>query len=158
MFCPNCGAADQNSNAYCRRCGEWLIDQKSARKHGTRPEDQIKTMLIFNGTSALFALISAVALYASYLGTPEIKWSIYLAGSFCSVIAVHQTVSAFFALGLRKKFKRIRGKSTAAIQQHTGPALLADAETAPMVGAPSVTETTTELLESPPRKEGDRIR
>ena len=158
MFCPNCGAADQNSNAYCRQCGEWLIDQKSARKHGTRPEDQIKAMLIFNGTSALFALVSAVALYASYLGTPEIKWSIYLAGAFCTVIAVHQTVSGFFALGLRQKFKRIRGKPTAAIQQHTGPSLLAGGETAPMVGTPSVTETTTELLESPPRKEGDRIR
>jgi hypothetical protein len=153
MFCPNCGAADQNSNAYCRQCGEWLIDQKAARKHGTKPEDKMKAMLFFNATSALFALISAAALYSSYLGTPEIKWSIYLAGSFCSIIAVHQTVSFFFALGLRQKFTRRRDSSTQSIQQKTESPLLADPGAAHTIATPSVTETTTKLLE--PRRESN---
>jgi hypothetical protein len=158
MFCPNCGAPDQNANAYCRQCGEWLVDHKAASKHGAKPEDRMKAMLVFNGTSALFALVSTVALYATYLNTPEIKWSIYMAGAFCSVIAVHQTVSFFFALGLRQKFKRRPGRSTAAIEQKSEPALLPDAETAPMIAAPSVTEKTTDLLEQSPRREGNRTR
>jgi hypothetical protein len=151
MFCPNCGAADQNPNAYCRQCGEWLVDQKSARRHGTKPEDRMKVMLIFNGLSALLALASAIALYATYLNTPEAKWSIYLAGAFCSVIAVHQTVSFFFALGLTQKFKRNRGAASRQIESEAGdrPALLGSAQTAPIIDAPSVTENTTELLDVP---------
>jgi hypothetical protein len=157
MFCPNCGAADQNPNAYCRQCGDWLVDQKSAKRHGTKPEDRMKVMLVFNGMSAVFALVSAVALYATYLGTPEAKWSIYMAGAFCSIISVHQTVSFFFALGLRQKFKRGRDGSSRRVERKTeGAGLLIGADTAPIIDAPSVTENTTELLESSPRKEGQR--
>jgi hypothetical protein len=155
MFCPNCGAADQNSSAYCRQCGEWLVDQKAARRHGSKPEDQMKVMLVFNGLSAVFALVSAIALYATYLGTPEAKWSVYLAGAFCSVISVHQTVSFLFAFGLRQKFKRGRGGTGRSLESKAeGRALLDSANTAPMINAPSVTEKTTELLEpSPPKQE-----
>jgi len=109
----------------------------------------MKLMLIFNGLSAVFALTSAVVLYATYLGTAEAKWSIYLAGCFCSIIAVHQTVSFFFALGLRQKFKRGRTGTERSIQRKPEDMpLLETAETGPIIAAPSVTENTTELLES----------
>jgi hypothetical protein len=149
MFCPHCGAADQNPNAYCRQCGQWLVDQKSARRHGSKPEDRMKVMLVFNGLSAVLACVSALALYATYLNTPEAKWSIYVAGAFCSIIAVHQTVSFFFALGLTQKFRRSRETAGRQIESETRrePALLGSAETAPIIDAPSVTENTTELLE-----------
>jgi hypothetical protein len=157
MFCPNCGAADQNPNAYCRQCGEWLVDQKSARRHGSKPEDRMKAMLIFNGLSAVFALVSAIALYATYLGTPEAKWSVYLAAAFCSVISVHQTVSFFFAFGLRQKFKRGRPDTGRPLESKAeGNALLGSAETAPIINAPSVTENTTDLLEPSPHRGGQR--
>jgi len=153
MFCPNCGAAEQNPNAYCRQCGEWLVDQKAGRRHGTRPEDQIKVMLVFNALSAVLALTSAIALYATYLNTPEAKWSVYVAGAFCSIIAVHQTVSFFFAFGLRRKFKRGRGVTARSSETETKAVpLLGSPETAPLINAPSVTEATTELLESSTRK------
>jgi len=157
MYCPNCGAADQKTNAYCRQCGDWLVDQKSARRHGNKPEDQMKVMLVFNGMSAVFALVSAIALYATYLNTPEAKWSIYMASTFCMIISVHQTVSFFFALGLRQKFKRGRGGSAITIRpksESTG--LLGSADTAPIIDAPSVTEKTTELLDTPASKRGQR--
>lgn len=157
MYCPNCGAADQNPNAYCRQCGDWLVDQKSARRHGSKPDDQMKVMLVFNGLSAIFALVSAIALYATYLDTPEAKWSVYVAGAFCSIIAVHQTVSFFFAFGLRQKFKRGRGAATRSIDPKTeGARLVTSPETAPILTPASVTENTTDLLESPGRKEGQR--
>ncbi len=117
----------------------------------------MKVMLIFNGMSAVFALASAIALYSTYLGTSEAKWSIYMAGCFCSIIAVHQTVSFFFALGLRQKFKRGRGGTQLPIQPKPEDLpLLESAETAPIIGAPSVTENTTELLESSRRQESQR--
>jgi uncharacterized membrane protein YvbJ len=74
MFCPNCGAADQSPNAYCKRCGEWLADKKSFGGRGaSKPEERITTMIVFNGLSVLLALFSAIALYATYLNTPEAK-------------------------------------------------------------------------------------
>src|SRR5262245_1382585 len=164
MFCQNCGKADQKANAYCRQCGEWLVDQKSARKHGTKPEDKMKVMIVFNGVDAVFVLISTVALYATYLGTHEAKWSIYLAGCFCSIIAIHQLVSLSFAVGLRQKFKRGRSGSQRSIQpkpedlpllERSGTAL-ESAETAPIIDTPSVTENTTELFESSRRQEAHR--
>jgi hypothetical protein len=159
MFCPNCGAADQNSNAYCRRCGEWLADPKSTRSHGAKtPEDRMKTILVFSGLNAVFALVSAIALYATYLGTPEAKWSVYLAGAFSLVIAVHQTVSFSFAFQLMQKLKRGRAGTGRSLESKAegDPVLLGSAETAPIINAPSVTENTTDLLESSPRRNSQR--
>jgi len=110
----------------------------------------MNVMVVFNGLSAVFAAVSAIALYATYLGTPEAKWSIYLGGAFCTVIAVHQTISFFLALGIRQKFIRKRGGSGRLVESnatHSPPVL--NGETAPIITAPSVTEKTTELLEPP---------
>src|SRR5215831_17873013 len=99
MYCPSCGAADQRPSNYCRRCGRWLVDlDKIEDKAAKQKEDRMRAMVTFNALSAAMALIAAVVLYSTYLSTPEIKWSIYVAGALCSVIACHQTVSFFFAL------------------------------------------------------------
>lgn len=151
MFCPNCGTADQNPNAYCRRCGHWLSDQKTARGHTPdRPEDRLKVMLVFNGVSAVLALTSAIALYATYLGTPEGKWSIYVAGASCLVVAAYQTVSFFYALQFRQRFKRGREGSERAMESKTEGVVVqyGDGEIAQLEERPSVTENTTELLEA----------
>src|SRR5262249_36521276 len=107
MYCPSCGAADQKPDAYCRQCGLWLADPTSSRRHKSHtPSERMKVMAVFSGVNALFALISAIALYATYGGRPEAKWSVYVAANLCMVIAVHQTINFFFALGFRRKFKR----------------------------------------------------
>ena len=161
MFCPNCGAADQSPNAYCKRCGEWLADKKSFGGRGaSKPQERITAMVVFNGLSALLALFSAIALYATYLNTPEAKWSIYVAGAFCFVIAVHQMVTLSFALELKLRLKRGHtgaGPAVAAPADE-GVAALGSGQTTQFVDARSVTENTTELLEAVPRvtKPGNR--
>src|SRR5260370_35426895 len=107
MFCPSCGAADQSPNAYCKRCGEWLADKKSfSGRSASKPEERMTAMIVFNGLSALLALFSAITLYATYLNTPEAKWSVYVAGACCLVIAIHQMISLSFALELKLRLKR----------------------------------------------------
>ncbi len=154
MFCPNCGAADQSPSAYCKRCGEWLADNKSFSGRGaSKPEQRITAMIVFNGLSALLALSSAIALYATYLGTPEAKWSVYVAGAFCIVIAIHQMISFAFALELKLRLKRGRTDSRQAIgsEAEGNVAALGSGETTRFVHARNVTENTTELLEAVPR-------
>jgi len=154
MFCPNCGAVDQSPNAYCKRCGEWLADKKSfGRRGGSKPEERITTMIVFNGLSALLALFSAIALYATYLNTPEAKWSVYVAGSCCLVIAIHQMLSMAFALELKLRLKRSHTDAQQPIELAAGGsvAALGSGKTTQLVEAPLVTENTTELLEAVPR-------
>src|SRR5437016_148085 len=154
MFCPDCGTADQSPNAYCKRCGEWLADKKSFGGRGrSKPQERITTMIVFNGLSALLALFSAIALYATYLDTPEAKWSVYVAGACCFVIAIHQMISMGFALELKLRLKR--GQADAGQEVVLEPAAsvpaLGSGETTEFVDARSVTENTTELLEAVPR-------
>ena len=150
MYCSHCGAEDQSPSSYCRRCGEWLSDK--GRGGSGKPEDKMTVMAVFNGISAFFALFSVIALYATYLGRPEAKWSIYVAGAFCTVIAVHQMISFVFALQLRLRYKR--GREDAGRAELPGvvdKALqLEGRDTSQIVDIPSVTEHTTELL--PARK------
>lgn len=140
MFCPQCGASDQHSKSYCRRCGEWLAESS------TKPEQRMKVMMVFNGLNSLMALLSAIILYATYLGTSEAKWSIYVAAACCSVIAVHQAISFGFALDLRLRSGRIKKELPS---DPTGQ--LEGRDTRQILNLPGVTENTTELLEEAPR-------
>src|SRR5258708_188890 len=154
MFCSNCGAADQSPNADCKRCGEWLTDKKSLGGRGaSKPQQRMTSMIVFNGLSALLALFSAIALYATYLNTPEAKWSVYVAGACCLVIAIHQMISMAFALELKFRLKRSHSDARKAIELEAcdSVAALANGKTTQFVETPLVTENTTELLEAVPR-------
>jgi hypothetical protein len=138
MFCSSCGAADQKPNAYCRRCGQWLIDPDSPRRHSSHtPAERMKAMLVFSGVNALFALIAAISLYATYLGRPEARWSVYVAAAFCLVIAVHQTISFFFNLDLRRKFKLDRAPRREIESKSDYVALSASPATGELLQAPA---------------------
>lgn len=154
MFCPACGAADQSQNAYCKRCGEWLTDKKSFGGGGaSKPERRMTSMIVFNGLSAVLALFSAITLYATYLNTPEAKWSVYVAGACCFVIAIHQMISMGFALELKLRLKRGQSDAGQKMVSKTtdNVAALGSGKTTQFVDAPLVTENTTELLEAVPR-------
>jgi hypothetical protein len=154
MFCPKCGADSQSPNAYCKRCGEWLADQNSFGGRGaSKPEARMNAMIVFNGLSAVLALVSAIALYATYLNTPEVKWSVYVAGACCFVIAIHQMISLAFALELKLRLKRGQadGGQSNLPEAANSVASLGSGKTTQFVGAPGVTENTTELLEAVPR-------
>ena len=151
MFCPTCGAESQSTNAYCKRCGEWLPDVKTRRAAfgGKTPQQNVFIGLFMSASSVVFALISAIALYATYLGTPEEKWSVNLAATFCICIAVWQTASFMAGLRLHKRLKKGREKLSPASEldaQRTSPALSSGDKT-DFVISTSVTEETTRALE-----------
>jgi hypothetical protein len=150
MFCPQCGTPDQNSQTYCRRCGEWLAESSS------KPDQRMKVMMVFNGLNSLMALIAAIALYSTYIGMPEAKWSIYVAGALCSVIAVHQLISFIFALGLRRRSGGIKDEMSPTYASNSEPiGQLEGRETRQILDMPSVTENTTRILEEAPRRSSD---
>jgi len=137
MFCSNCGASEQTPKTYCRHCGTWI---------GTgRPEERITVMIVFNGLSALFAVIAAIVLFLTQFGRWSATWAITLAATFCLIISVYQTLSFLFALNLRSRLKQ--GQETPAKIESRGVLELKEADNADFIRPHTVTENTTELLE-----------
>jgi hypothetical protein len=58
--------------------------------------------------STLAALFSAIALYATYLGGGDAKWSVYLAAAFCVCIAGWQASIFIATLKLRLRLSKGR--------------------------------------------------
>jgi hypothetical protein len=152
MYCQSCGAEAQVANAYCKRCGEWLPDFKSRNSlafGGKTPQQNIFTGLFMSGLSTLAALISAIALYATYLGSGDAKWSVYLAAAFCVCIAGWQASSFAVTMKLQRRLKRNREVYLPAANltgKETLPALKSGESTL-FIDVPRVTENTTQLLE-----------
>ena len=163
MFCPLCGADSQRANSYCKRCGEWLPDIKARTRSGfggQTPQQNILTNLFMSALTTLAALISAIALYATYLGTGDAKWSVYLAAGVCLCIAGWQTSSFFVALKLRRRLKKGREESIEVEQltERRSASVLNPANPDAFVGAPSVTEDTTRVLDPVLSRERDTQR
>ena len=150
MYCPKCGAPGQSAKAYCKSCGEWLpnLDAKTQKTFGgDTPQQILFTNLFMSAITTLAALFSGLALYITYLGESDAKWSVYLAGAFCICIACWQASTFFITLRLRQRLKNSR--------ESLAPPELSDAKRAPalnaadmsaFVGVKSVTENSTELL------------
>ena len=158
LFCSSCGTGGQTANAYCKRCGKWLPDFKKRSQvafGGETPQQNVFTGLFISALSAVVALFSAIALYATYLGTPEAKWSVYLTAGFCLCIAAWQASSFLVGLKLRRRLNNARGNlsdTTELETPHSIPALNA-ADKTNFVTIPSVTENTTSRLETIPVSE-----
>ena len=164
MFCPTCGAGEQRADAYCTRCGQWLTDANAIQGHWhpvlrriRTPEQRLRAMFVFNLLDALLALAAAVILF----GTRLHNGAIFLAATFCLVIAVHQIVSLIFNVKIQRRLKRARTDTT----KHDVPGKLSAAD-APALNAAdaglftpargSVTENTTELLDAVTRQPEQR--
>ena len=152
MYCHKCGAANQTAKAYCKSCGEWLPDLSSRTRTtfgGETPQQMISTSLFMSAITTLAALFSAIALYMTYLGSGDAKWSVYLAAAFCVCIAGWQASSFFVTLRLRQRLKHSREGLVAPAElsePKNAPALNA-ADLSAFIGATSVTENSTELLD-----------
>ena len=160
MFCPTCGADSQNPKAYCRRCGEWIPDIRGRAGiafGGETPQQNVFTGLFINALSAFAALFSAIALYVTYLGTGEAKWSIYVAAASCLCIAGWQASSFIVGLKLRQRLKRLGEEPAPELETKRRP-VLAEPDVDSFVSASSVTENTTEFLKQPAVQKRDTQR
>ncbi len=165
MFCPHCGADKQKAEAYCTRCGVWLIDPNAVMRHGRRiphtaksPEQKLRAVLAFNVIDALLALASFIVLLL-YM-RPDVHWSVIIGMAASLVIAVHQAVSFKFNLELRSRMKRGREHAQTDLTPPLGAPVdhrALDAGDPAQFAAPfGVTENTTELLAQVPRGRGER--
>lgn len=163
MFCIKCGAAEQEANAYCKRCGEWLPDVSGAARRRQSPEQSLNTIIWLSGISALFALFSAFVLYSTFFSVSR-SWQIALAAAFTTCIFTYQLTTFVNSLKLRQRIKQARAGSSDDVSMARRTGELNDAvrgalpngkttdfvparTTAYVTPAASVTEGTTQLLD-----------
>jgi hypothetical protein len=163
MYCPKCGSPNQSAKAYCKSCGEWLPDLNVKTRNtfgGETPQQIVFTNLFMSAISTLAALFSAFALYITYLGSGDAKWSIYIAGAFCVCIAGWQASSFFATLRLRQRLKHSRDRlaSPSELREMKSAPALNPGDRNGFVGVTSVTENSTELLEHVRRPKRDTQR
>ena len=151
MYCHKCGAANQSAKAYCKTCGEWLPAVSTKPRHtfgGETPQQIVTTNLFMSAISTLAALFSGLALYITYLGTADAKWSVYIAGAFCLCIAGWQASSFFVTLRLRHRLKHSReGTAQSELSGQKSAPALNEGDMSSFVGVTSVTENSTDLLD-----------
>lgn len=163
MFCPKCGKSEQQSETYCRQCGEFLTDLNKNNNlafGGNTPEKQIKTNLFLNLLSAIVSICSALTLYLTvWLGVENSAVLLIIAG-FLLAMSGWQFSTFAVVLKLKKNFAKRKesqfSESEPAVQIHFKPAetkqLLKEADINDIV-PPSVVENTTKnLSEKTPRK------
>jgi hypothetical protein len=159
MFCPKCGADGQKADAYCKRCGEWLPDmpgiiRRALWGQGIKPEQRIKTMLIWQALSTVLALFSAIALLANGWKAGDAKKLVYIVSSICFVIAAIQVDNFFVSLRMRQTFKRSRSDADRAM----GPSAEPGARPFKLPGAEEITSARGTVEDTTRRLNAERTR
>ena len=161
MFCPGCGSGEQQAKAFCKRCGVWIPEVKGPGERGAgaeSPQQYLKVMNIFTVLSGVFALAAAIAIYATHFRNPNAIWSAYLAGSFLISIAAWQLTNFILGMRLARRLRLAREgrlKEQTALDSRTAQARSRpEADTAPFGDVRSVTERTTDLLETAAPRRG----
>ena len=146
MFCPKCGAADQNAESYCKRCGDWLPDVEALTRPGIfrkrSREEKIRKMRVFEAVNAGLSLTSAIVILAVLSGNSDAQL-LFLSLLCCLFVAVYQVVNLYLGQNLHHKINQSRMKEMEAAENRVGALNSGDATT--FVNQSSVVENTTEL-------------
>jgi hypothetical protein len=147
--------------SYCRSCGEWLPDPAATglRPGGLRglsPELKQRRIYLLQLLSALAALVAALLTLAVHFGLHEDMLVVTIL--LCFVVVAWQMVAFFIGRsihGRRTHEPAVRLQSLSAAHKGERPVLGA-ADTGDLVRPPSITESTTALLDPVPAKKTER--
>lgn len=102
MFCPKCGAAEQEIEAFCRDCGFFIPDFEKVSRE-TPPEEHLKLNITLNVMTAIASLTLAILLYAIFLGRSDTHFIIYVTAGFLTAMFAWQAQVFWRNLKLRKQ-------------------------------------------------------
>jgi uncharacterized membrane protein YuzA (DUF378 family) len=160
MFCARCGKGDQETDSYCRSCGEFLVDSSSRSSLIIRilginnPDKQLSLTLAIDLLTAvisgflLFSLMGYFDATEKVTGVPTSRL-VYVLYAFLGLVCVWQLFSFTVGTTYKKKLRarrRAHLKSTEVVTS-LPPANPADAT--PI----AITEETTRNLERVARRE-----
>ena len=158
MYCPNCGNADQNENAYCRQCGEFIPRLSRSPEFAwgrLTPHVYIRTGLFLNLLIALLSLIVGALLLSNLNSNGDLTFLIVLSGGLLLAIALWQIASFTIGLSLTRHFNKGWVSKNQVSQSVIDSAVTKELLPEPNfdnLGSASVTETTTRKLSEKVRR------
>ncbi len=109
MFCSKCGAPDQSPDAYCRTCGEWIIDPTAlSRRNPFNPitrEEQLTKIRTLQLVGAGLSITSATILLAFLFGNLD-RGLLFVALACSIVVAVYQFADIYLGYKVGKTLPR----------------------------------------------------
>jgi hypothetical protein len=150
MLCPECGAAEQNVDAYCKRCGKYLPDTSLRGRllGGYNPE---KTARSIAGFSILVAFICVIISFL-ILSAEETGNKTYLKFAFvlCWAVIGYLITLSLVCLRLLRRMKSAQAKQEKAesIASKRSAILSAVAKAVGFPGVGDRGEAATEPLNS----------
>ncbi len=159
MFCPNCGASEQQPDAYCKKCGTYLRnDSFSGRLLGANNPERAAWLILFSSVfiAALCVCISLLIIRAESSGDLA---SLKYAAALCWLIIGYLITLSVVGFRLRRKMRRARSsldKPAFAVNNSGGVSQSAGKVTGRLAEVGSSGEAATELLSPPPRENEGR--
>ncbi len=117
MYCPKCGAAEQSTETFCRKCGTFLPDFDKLVTKETPVEQNILINSTFSVMTAVVSLSLAITLYVMFVGRDGAPWIIYLVFGFLMAMTAWQVQTFIRTRMLKKQLERMkpnRGEDVAA--------------------------------------------
>jgi hypothetical protein len=159
MFCPHCGASEQQPDAYCKKCGAYLRnDSFSGRLLGANNPEKAAWLILFSSIfiAALCVCISLLIFRAGRSGDlAPLKY----AAALCWLIIGYLITLSVVGFRLRRKMRRARSsldKPASAVNDSRGVGQPAGKVTGRLAEAGGSGEAATELLSPPPRENEGR--
>lgn len=159
MFCPNCGASEQNPDAYCKKCGTYLRnDSFRGRLLGANNPGKAAWLILFSSVfiAVLCASISLLIISAERSG--DLTYLPY-AAALCWLIIGYLITLSVVGFRLRRKMRRAQrslDKPAFAVNNSRGVGQSAGKDTGRLAEVGSSGEAATELLSPPPRENEER--
>ncbi len=108
MFCPNCGAPDQTTESFCRKCGAYLPDFEKLKKKETPFEEHIKVNTFFTVATAAVSATLAVLLYFTFISQGDAPVIIYPVFGFLIAITGWQVQTFIRTRMIKRQFENLR--------------------------------------------------
>lgn len=154
MFCPNCGNADQQTETFCRQCGNFLPDFDNPKSKENTPEAHFTANITLNIMTAVASLTFAILLYVNFLGKEDTPILIYITAGFLTAMFFWQAQVFWRNWQLKKQFPGLKERKKKKAESVEEQKQINSAKTHELLNKadfsdfvqPSVTENTTKHL------------
>lgn len=153
MFCPKCGAPEQQIETYCRQCGLFLPDFSKPAKKKYSAEENLKVNTVLTLMTVIVCFSLAFLLYLVLAFRPETHPLIYITAGLLLAMGGWHIQTFIRTRKLKKQWRSRRGDEdlvedlSGNLLARSTAKLLQNADYSNAVPA-SITERTTNALDA----------
>lgn len=147
MFCPKCGNADQQPEAYCRNCGTYLPDLSKPANTTIKPEQHVLANTVLSGMTIAASFTLSILLWSILAFRPETHPLIYVTAGLLFAMGIWHIQTLWRTLQLRKHLAKMRPNTQENVLENPPETKVLNTANLDDLVPASVTEQTTRNLQ-----------